>query len=141
MKLGVRQATQVHSTCSLLENLLCIKQMASFDSAEDLAITKAWAAESRVQDRSSTETFWTKIHNKFSQDSGNPKRRSVQQIMDRHYIILDAVAEFFKIKHRIWQASHLSLSPLQLVRIFMVYSSQYLSQFICSQISLTLLFL
>ncbi|XP_026460393.1 uncharacterized protein LOC113361345 [Papaver somniferum] len=91
--------------------------MGSFDSIEDLQITKTWYKESRVADLSyvmpEPETFWEKIYNQYRREYGNPKRRTLQQIHDRYQIIQKAICDFIEIQQRLLKATRITMSSEQ----------------------------
>ncbi|RZC93122.1 hypothetical protein C5167_041907 [Papaver somniferum] len=86
--------------------------MASFDSTEDLTIIKAWYCR-LLPRKGRIRNLWAKIYNKYRQDYGNPKRRSLQEIHDRHQITQDAIVSFIAIQQQILNASHFSSSLQQ----------------------------
>ena len=93
--------------------------MASFNSSEDLAITKAWLAEKLLRRQSServdSTTFWGRVHTKFVQEFGNPNSRSVEAIHERHLVIENAILAFLELQPPIFNARPFTLSFAQFV--------------------------
>ena len=93
--------------------------MASFDSNEDLAITKSWYAvvkhKRQTGERVDSATFWRRVHNTFIQEFGNPNARSVEAIHERHLVIENAILAFLELQPPIFNTRPFTLSFAQFV--------------------------